>query len=101
LVEKANVASNHRWETQTEINVASPVKKEGDEEEKERVSMYADGKTPVFDRNLRRDVGKQLLAIEKLERAEEMRIRRERKERQEQLKQSTAGASGAVRITRP
>ncbi|CAG8728256.1 16431_t:CDS:2, partial [Acaulospora colombiana] len=64
LVEKANVASNHRWETQTEINAGNTIKKEADEEEKERVSMYADGKTPVFDRNLRRDVGKQLLAIE-------------------------------------
>jgi len=57
--------------------------------------MYADGKTPVFDRNLRRDVGMQLLAIEKIEKAEEMRIRKERKERVEQAR---ASGGGNVRI---
>lgn len=42
-------------------------------------SMYEDGK-PMWSVSVRRDVAKQLAALEKAEREEEMKIRRERKE---------------------
>lgn len=102
LVEKVNSASQHRWETQTAFSsgiVGGGAKRDDDEEGGEggeRVALYADGKTPVFDRAVRRDVGKQLMAIEKLEKAEEMRIRRERKEKQEQAKQAGGAAAAAT-----
>ncbi|KAG8790509.1 hypothetical protein FRC17_008897, partial [Serendipita sp. 399] len=92
LIEKATFASKHRWDTQTDLMSSVTSGKDGDEESA-RVSMYADGKTPVFDRTVKRDVGKQLLLIEKLEKEEEMRIRRERKEKQEQARQGSAGNS--------
>lgn len=101
LVEKVNSASQHRWETQIAFSsgiVGGGTKRDDDEEGEsgERVALYADGKTPVFDRAVRRDVGKQLMAIEKLEKAEEMRIRRERKEKQEQAKQAGGAAAAAT-----
>lgn len=90
LVERANAASLHAWETGAAGQLHSTANGDGDGSA-ERVSMYADGKTPVFDRSLRRDVGLQLLAIEKIEKAEELRIRKERKERVEQARQSGSG----------
>lgn len=91
LIEKANAASKHRWDTQTDVLSAVNASRTGENtDDQPRTSLYADGKTPVFDRNLRKDVGKQLLMIEKLEKEEEMRIRRERKEKQEQARQSAA-----------
>ncbi|KAG8852620.1 hypothetical protein FRB91_006337 [Serendipita sp. 411] len=95
LIEKATFASRHRWDTQTDLMSSVTSGKDG-EEEGARVSMYADGKTPVFDRSVKRDVGKQLLLIEKLEKEEEMRIRRERKEKQEQARQGSAANSNTV-----
>ena len=91
LIEKANAASKHRWDTQSDILSAVNASRTGENgDEQPTASLYTDGKTPVFDRNLRKDVGKQLLMIEKLEKEEEMRIRRERKEKQEQARQSAA-----------
>lgn len=45
--------------------------------------MYSDGSTPMWSHAVKRDVRRQLLAIEKVEREEEARIRRERHERLE------------------
>lgn len=45
--------------------------------------MYSDGTTPMWSTIVRRDVQKQLMALERVEREEEARIRRERRERLE------------------
>ncbi|KIM26806.1 hypothetical protein M408DRAFT_330402 [Serendipita vermifera MAFF 305830] len=88
IVERANAASEHAWKTGAGGQLHAIAGDATSDAPGEAVSMYADGKTPVFDRNLRRDVGMQLLAIEKIEKAEEMRVRKERKERVEQARQS-------------
>ena len=98
IVERANAASEHAWKTGAggQLHALSG---DGDEDNPgDIVSMYTDGKTPVFDRNLRKDVGMQLLAIEKVEKAEEMRIRKERKERVEQARQTGGGNVSLGRI---
>ena len=56
--------------------------------------MYSDGSSPMWSHGIKRDVRKQLLAIEKVEREEEARIRRERHERLENPGGATAGTSG-------
>ncbi|KAF8329727.1 uncharacterized protein EI90DRAFT_3061712 [Cantharellus anzutake] len=45
--------------------------------------MYSDGSTPMWSTIVRRDVQKQLMALERVDREEESRIRRERRERLE------------------
>lgn len=59
--------------------------------------IYADGQTPMWAHAVKRDVRKQLSAIEKVEREEEARIRRERHERMENpgASSSTTAAGGA------
>lgn len=56
--------------------------------------MYSDGSTPMWSHAVKRDVRRQLLAIEKVEREEEARIRRERHERLENPGGAIAGTSG-------
>lgn len=53
--------------------------------------MYTDAKSPIWDKKVRRETAKQLMALEKVEKAEEMRIRRERKERQDAARNSGHG----------
>jgi Transcription initiation factor TFIID component TAF4 family len=102
LIERANAASIHAWDTGAGGQLHTMANSEAGDGPGENVSMYTDGKTPVFDRNLRKDVGMQLLAIEKIEKAEEMRIRKERKERVEQARQSGGGnVSGFNPIEKP
>ncbi|KAL1746258.1 transcription initiation factor TFIID component TAF4 family-domain-containing protein [Schizophyllum fasciatum] len=44
-------------------------------------SFYEDGETPMWSMLIRRDIGHQLRALERVEREEETRVRKERKER--------------------
>ncbi|KAH9942603.1 transcription initiation factor TFIID component TAF4 family-domain-containing protein [Amylocystis lapponica] len=66
LVTAMIAASEHRMDTQFD----------------RPASLYEDG-SPMWGIAIRSDVGKQLAALEKVEREEEMRVRRERKERLE------------------
>ena len=59
-------ASAHRQASTITASTSSPI------------PFYSDGTTPMWDLVVRRDVGKQLLALEKAEKEDEMRIRRER-----------------------
>ncbi|KZS91360.1 hypothetical protein SISNIDRAFT_414294, partial [Sistotremastrum niveocremeum HHB9708] len=78
LLAEMIAASKHR----TEASVHSPP------------GVYEDG-SAMWDQVVRRDVGKQISVIERIEREEEMRIRAERKERAEALAAHTANAANA------
>ena len=67
LITEMIAASEHRTDTQFD---RSP-------------SLYTEDDSPMWSITVRRDVAKQLAALEKVEREEEMRVRRERKERAE------------------
>lgn len=62
----------------------------------QKPGVYSDGTTPMWNHIIRRDVSKQISAIEKVDREEEARIRRERHERLENPNgvASTSAAGG-------
>lgn len=67
LITEMIAASEHRTDTQFDRPPA----------------LYTEDGSPMWSVTVRRDVAKQLAALEKVEREEEMRVRRERKERAE------------------
>ena len=79
LIEEMSKASKHRWASVGGVT-STP-------------TLYEDGKTPIFDRIVRRDVGKQLQFLEKIEKDEELRMRRERKERESKMR-AAMGTAG-------
>lgn len=81
LIEEMSKASKHRWASVGGVT-STP-------------TLYEDGKTPIFDRVVRRDVGKQLQLLEKIEKDEELRLRRERKERESKVR-AAMGTAGAT-----
>lgn len=92
LLENMNTASKHRWASVGGTGSGSVVAPSNP-------TLYDDGKTPIFERTVRKDVGKQLQAMEKLEKEGELRLRRERKDRQEALRQALGGGGAPATAT--